>query len=857
MKEKFDIEGMTCAACSTAVEKAVGKLDGVKEVNVSLLTNSMEIVAEDGLDPSSVLSAVEKAGYSGRQKKAEEKSHRPNPNQIIDDEIKSLKHRLKVSLPLMLVLMYVAMGHMMKLPYPSILEGNSGALIYAFSQFLLALPVLYVNRRYFQLGFKALGHKNPNMDSLVALGSMAAVVYGIVAIFMIGYGLGYERLDLVEKYRHDIYFESAAMILTLITFGKFLEARSKKKTTEALDKLIDLQPDKVRVIRNDQEEMIDLADLLEGDLIKIIPGERIAVDGIIVEGRSSLDQQAITGESLPVEVGQGDKVISGSLNKNGSFIFKATQVGSDTTLSKIIELMEEASSSKAPISQMADKVAAVFVPVVIGLSLLSFAYWIFKGQGFEFAFSIAIGVLVISCPCALGLATPVAMMVATGKAAENGILIKSAEALERLHEVDLIVFDKTGTITEGNPEVTDIITIDGFDKKELLTIAGSLEASSQQPLADAVMKKVKEYDINLEKIVDFESFTGMGISGYLDGKKYFIGNDKLMNRENISYEETDDLTLAYKKEGKTSIYIFDENKLLGIMAIADVIKNTSVEAIDQIHKMGIRTMMLSGDNDITAKAIEKKVHVDDYRGELMPQDKDRIITELKKDYKTIAMVGDGINDAPALKRADVGIAIADGTDIAIDSADIVLMKSDLQDIVGAVNLSKKTIKNIKENLFWAFFYNILAIPIAMGFFYTSFNLKLNPMIGSLAMSMSSIFVVTNALRLKRFKNDKKLDYKRSSTQLQAENSLNYNMKNNKKEERQEENKMKKTIYIDGMTCNHCKMRVEKLLGEVDGVSQAQVNLDEKKALVETSVDLDEKMIKDLIDDAGYEYKSMD
>ncbi len=856
MKEKFDIEGMTCAACSTAVEKAVAKVDGVKEVNVSLLTNSMEVVTEDGLNSSQIISAIEKAGYGGKKKNKKEET-RENPNQIIDDEIKSLKHRLKVSIPLMVVLMYVAMGHMINLPYPSLLEGDSGALIYAFSQFLLALPVLYVNRRYFQSGFKALGHRNPNMDSLVALGSMAAVIYGLVAIFMIGYGLGYGRLDIVEKYRHDIYFESAAMILTLITFGKFLEARSKKKTTEALDKLIDLQPDKVRVIREDQEELIDLEDLLEGDLVKIIPGERIAVDGIIVEGRSSVDQQAITGESLPVEVSKGDKVISGSLNKNGSFIFKATQVGSDTTLSKIIELMEEASSSKAPISQMADKVAAVFVPVVIGLSILSFAYWMMKGQGFEFAFSIAIGVLVISCPCALGLATPVAMMVATGKAAENGILIKSAEALERLHEVDLIVFDKTGTITEGNPVVTDIITINGFDKEKLIGLAGSLESSSQQPLADAVMKKFKEYQLNLEKVVDFESFTGMGISGYIDGKKYFIGNDKLMERQKIDFRETDDLTLGYKKEGKTSIYIFDEDKLLGIMAIADVIKNTSRNAIDQIHDMGIKTMMLSGDNKITAKAIAEKVHVDDYRGELMPQDKDKIISELKKDYKTIAMVGDGINDAPALMRADVGIAIADGTDIAIDSADIVLMKSDLQDIVGAIKLSKKTIKNIKENLFWAFFYNVLAIPIAMGFFYTSFNLKLNPMIGSLAMSFSSIFVVTNALRLKRFKNDKKTDYVRSSKLQKNEESFNYDFEQSNKIKKEEKRQMKKNIYIDGMTCNHCKMRVEKLLSEVEGITSAEVNLDEKKAVVETSIDLNEEMIKDLIDDAGYEYKSLD
>lgn len=856
MKNRFDVNGMTCSACSLAVEKSVKKIDGVKDVNVSLLTNSMHVDYEDGVNPDSIIEAVQKAGYDAKLKgNTKEKSI--SPREVIDKELESLKKRLLVSIPLMIILMYVAMGHMMNLPYPELLSGVSGSGVMIFTQLLLTLPILYVNRIYFINGFKSLFNGSPNMDSLVALGSSAGVVYGIFSTYMILHGLGTNNQEMVHKYMHDIYYESSAMILTLITVGKYLETKSKQKTTDSINKLIDIQPDFVLVIRNGIEEQIAVADVMTDDLIRIKPGERIAVDGVIVEGYSSLDQQAITGESIPVEVKENDNVISGSVNQNGSFIMKATKVGEDTTISKIIQLIEEASASKAPISKMADKISSIFVPVVIGLSILAFVVWMALGYGFEFAFSIAVAVLVISCPCALGLATPVAMMVATGKAADNGIIVKSAEALEQLHNVDVMIFDKTGTITKGKPVVTDIISIDNFPYDKILEIAYSIENNSQQPLASAIINKAKEKGAKLLDIKNFESFTGKGIKADIDDITYYIGNDKLMKDVGVYQASLEEFANDYSNQGKTSVFLFDAKKVLAILAISDSIKETSIEAIKEIKKLGIKTVMLTGDNQLTAKSMADKVGLDEFKAQLLPQDKDAIVSQYQSEGNIVAMVGDGINDAPALIRSDVGIGIADGTDIAIDSADLVLMKSDLQDIVNAVKLSKKTIVNVKENLFWAFIYNVLAIPVALGVFFIPFGLKLNPMIGAFAMSLSSVFVVSNALRLKNFKPvNLRFNKDIESDEIEKYSNLDLYDKEVKEENKdnkiiQEENNMKTVLNVQGMTCNHCKMRVEKAVKAVSGTENVEVKLDEHQVVFESNNDVTKEVVE-AITDAGYD-----
>lgn len=847
MKKKFDVSGMTCAACSLAVEKSVKKIHGVKNVNVSLLTNSMNVELDDDISDEEIIEAVEKAGYGAQEKSSTKKIENTSPKDKIELDVKKLLNRLKISIPLMLVLMYVAMGHMLKLPYPEILSGPKNAGVMIFTQLLLTLPIIYVNRVYYINGFRNLFNKNPNMDTLVALGSSAGLVYGIFSTYMITYGLGNNMMELVSHYMHDIYYESASMILTLITLGKYLEAKSKQRTTDSINKLIEIQPDFVKVIRDGIEEELPIEQVRLNDQIKIIPGERIAIDGKIVKGHSSLDQSAITGESIPVEVFKGDLVISGSINMNGTFVMQASKVGEDTTINKIIQLIEEASATKAPISKLADKISSVFVPVVILISLISFLLWMVLGYGFEFAFSIAVGILVISCPCALGLATPVAMMVATGKAADNGIIIKNAEALEQLHKTKTMIFDKTGTLTKGKPVVTDIISLSEKSHDEIIEIAYSLEENSQQPLAFAVRNYAKENSIRLIKADDFEAITGKGIKARIDGKYYFIGNDKLMKEKNVYISEIEIIADKYSSQGKTSIFLFEETKVLAIIAIADQVKESSKQAIDFIKSKGIKTVMLTGDNKLTANAMAIKTGVDEVKSELLPQDKDKIVSEYKKDG-IVTMVGDGINDALALIRSDVGIAIADGTDIAIDSADLVLMKSDLIDIVNALNLSEKTIINIKQNLFWAFIYNILAIPIAMGILYIPFGIKLNPMIGALAMSMSSIFVVTNALRLKKIKSsnivkkDKEILFENANFEkiLVKNNNIKKGRKN-----------MKNTLLVEGMTCNHCKMRVEKAVSEVKGVSKAQVYLEDKKVEFEADSSL-VGQVKDAIKEAGYE-----
>lgn len=754
MNQKFNVTGMTCSSCSASVEKTVKKLDGVNSINVNLLSNSMTVEYDDTIiDNQVIIKAVEDAGYGASVFTRGERPNKQSQKDInpLEVEIKDMKDRLIVSFIFLIPLMYVSMGHMMNLPFPSWMLGEANAITFAFVQLLLTLPVVYVNRKYYQVGFKTLFHGSPNMDSLIAIGSGAALVYGIFAIFRIGYGLGHNNLEIVHKYTMDLYFESAAMILALITFGKFLEVRSKGKTSDAITKLMDLAPKTALVVRQGKELEIPVEEVVIDDIIIVKPGQSIPVDGIIVEGSSAIDQSALTGESIPVSKQVGDKVIAATINKTGFFKFKAQKVGDDTTLAQIIQLVEDASASKAPIAKLADKISGVFVPVVIVIAIIATIIWLLLGQSFEFALSIGIAVLVISCPCALGLATPVAIMVGTGKGASNGILIKSAEALETLHSINTVVLDKTGTITEGKPKVTDIITVDDITQEQLLEIAASIEKPSEHPLSDAIVEKANEMSIGFKNVDKFDAISGRGIVAVIGGQEYIAGNLALMSEKSINVDSLKQTSDTLAEDGKTPLYFADNKRLLGIIAVADVVKPTSLKAIDQFKAMGIDVVMLTGDNERTAEAIRKQLHIDRVVAEVLPQDKESEIRSIQETGKKVAMIGDGINDAPALARADVGIAIGAGTDVAIESADIVLMKSDLIDAVTAIQLSKATIRNIKENLFWAFFYNTLGIPLAAGVFYSILGWKLNPMFGAAAMSLSSVCVVSNALRLKFFK----------------------------------------------------------------------------------------------------------
>lgn len=734
-KTKFDIQGMTCSSCSSHVEKAVNKLEGIKNVNVNLLSNNMTVEYDESkLNNETIIKAVIDAGYGAKTIDEENKKQSKKEKTINNtDIIKSMKKRLIISICFLIPLMYIAMYHMFYewfgLPIPQIIttlfHGTKNAIAFGFTQFLLLLPIVYVNRNYFIVGFKRLLKRSPNMDSLIAIGSGAAIIYGIFAIYMIGYGLGHNQIDIVEKYSMDIYFESAGTILTLITVGKYLETKSKGKTSDAISKLINLAPKTAMVLRDEKEIEINLEEILVGDIIIIKPGESIGVDGIIIEGSSAIDQSSITGESIPVEKAVGDTVVSGTINKNGYLKIKATKVGGDTTLSQIIKLVEEASNSKAPISRLADKVSGIFVPCVITIAILATVFWLIQGQSFEFELSIGIAVLVISCPCALGLATPVAIMVGTGKGAEEGILIKSAESLEILHTVNTVVLDKTGTVTEGKPKVTNIVSL--IEEKELLKIAGSLEKNSEHPLSEAIMEKIMQEQIKLSKITEFEAISGRGVKAKIEGITYFGGNIAFMEENNISTTLILEPSQELLKQGKTVLYFANEKEVIGIIAVADTIKETSYNAIQELKRKNIEVVMLTGDNKIVAEQIGKKLKIDKVISEVLPQDKEKEISKLQEQGKKVAFVGDGINDSPALVKADVGLAIGSGTDIAIESADIVLMKNTLLDVVTAIRLSKAVIRNIKMNLFWAFFYNIIGIPVATGVFYLSFGFKLSPM----------------------------------------------------------------------------------------------------------------------------------
>ena len=855
MKEKYNVGGMTCSACSAHVEKSVKKLNGVSNVNVNLLQNNMTVEYDENiLNKNDIIEAVEKGGYTATLPTNTNKTSALAKEQGVDPavlELKEMKKRLIISVIFMIPLMYVSMGHMINLPLPSFLEGPKNSVGFALTQMLLVLPVMYINRKFYQTGFKSLFNGAPNMDSLIAIGSGAAFAYGVFAIYRMGYGLGVQDFALVHRYHSDLYFESASMILTLITAGKFLEARAKGRTSDAIRKLMDLSPKTAIVERNNMEYEIPVEEVELNDIVIVKPGAHIPVDGEIIEGNTSIDEAALTGESIPVEKKIGDKVLSATINKNGHIKFRATKIGDDTTLSQIIKLVEEASGSKAPIAKLADKISGIFVPTVIIIATITVIVWLILGETFEFAMSCGIAVLVISCPCALGLATPAAIMVGTGKGAENGILIKSAEALERAHETEIVVLDKTGTITEGKPKVTDIIELSDVNKNTLLSIAASLEKKSEHPLAEAIMKYADENNIEYKVVEDFKNEPGKGITGKIKGKQYFAGNFKLMKSYNVNNKnqmKIEELENTLANEGKTLLYFMRENEIIGIVAVADTIKSTSKEAIEEVKKMGIEVVMLTGDNAKTANAIKEKIGINKMISDVMPQDKEREIRNLQEGNHKVTMVGDGINDAPALKRADVGIAIGSGTDVAIESADIVLIKDDLLDGVAAIQLSKAVMRKIKQNLFWAFIYNILGIPLAAGVFYKIFGIKLSPMFGAAAMSVSSVSVVTNALSLKLFKPT----FRKDKINKSVKNSKNDNNKYEEKIEKnlKEEKIMKKTMVIDGMMCAHCKGRVEEVLNKIDGVS-AQVDLEKKSAFIELSKDVNDEVLKNAVTEAGY------
>lgn len=866
MKGKFDVTGMTCSACSSRVEKCVSKLEGVDEVSVNLLTNSMQVKYDEKIiKEQGIIDAVVHAGYGaspaendngfGSSVLAEHSEgntgspgeNRKNP---VQEHLEYMKKRTFWSFVFLIPLMYVSMGHMIGVPLPGFLHGTVNAVAFAMTQFLLCLPVLYINRKYFTKGFSTLFHGAPNMDTLIAVGSAASLVYGVFAIYRMGYGLGVQDMELVERYLHDLYFESAVMILALINIGKYLEARSKGKTSQAIEKLMDMAPKTAFVERDGMVVEIPAEEILPGDVLQVKPGSSVPADGVILEGSTSIDQAAITGESIPVQKNTGDAVIAATMNKAGFFRMKATKVGKDTTFAQIIRLVEDASASKAPIAKMADKIAGVFVPVVMAIALITGIAWVIAGADFEFALSCAISVLVISCPCALGLATPVAIMVGTGKGAENGILIKSGEALEVTHSIQSVVLDKTGTITQGTPKVTDIQTF-GVDKQELLKIAGALEKKSEHPLAEAVMEQVKEEKLTLPEVQEFQAVPGKGIQGKIQGIQYYAGNLKFMEEQKMDISKVQTQVERLAEEGKTPLIFAKEQQILGILAAADLVKPTSAQAIRELKKLGIQVIMLTGDNERTAKAIQKQLDLDTVIAEVLPQDKEREVAKLQEEGKTVAMVGDGINDAPALARADVGIAIGAGTDVAIESADIVLMKNDLLDVVTAVGLSKAVIRNIKENLFWAFFYNACGIPLAAGLLYPMFGLKLSPMFGAAAMSLSSLFVVSNALRLRFFHVLKKPEAEREETLMQIKETVSdIEVKEDKEE------KIMFTMKIEGMMCPHCQAAVTKALNALEGV-KAEVNLEKKEAYVEAGANISKEDLTKAVTEAGYEVLSVE
>ena len=957
MKERYHVTGMSCSACSSHVEKAVNKLENVEKASVNLLTETMDVTYDETkITSAEIIDAVVKAGYGasvmteGSAAGAGGQSTFGNAGSIgrsaadgkqelqqkLDADARAMKWRLGISIGFLIPLMYVSMHHMLKewfgIPVPAFIvntmHGNTNAMNFALTQFLLLLPILYVNRKFFSVGFKTLAHRSPNMDSLIALGSGAALVYGIFAMYRISYGLGYGDMAVVEHYSHDLYFESSGTILTLITVGKYLESRSKGKTSEAITKLMNLAPKVAILVTGDgQEKEVPTESLQKGDVFLVKPGSLVPVDGIVLEGNSSVDEAAITGESVPVEKQAGDHVVSATVNKAGFLKCRADRVGDDTTLAQIIRLVEEASASKAPIAQLADKVAGVFVPTVMTISLITLIVWLLNGATAEFAISTAIAVLVISCPCALGLATPVAIMVGTGVGAGNGILIKTGEALQQAKEIDTVVLDKTGTITSGKLKVEEVGGYQSdFPADAMLQIAAALEKKSEHPLAEAVVEWVEQFGLAIPKIVDFKATFGRGVEGALAaeflavetakndgptavfyagklsngsntsgngtrkapptgntvpdtgsvfpaGTKFYVGNLAFLQEKNIILPQGAAEGLdRMADEGMTPLLVAQEGRFLGIIGVSDTVKATSYEAINAWEKMGVRVIMLTGDNRRTAEAVRQKLGIAEVVAEVLPQDKEKKVSELKRQGHKVAMIGDGINDAPALAAADVGMAIGAGTDVAMESADIILMKNDLRDAVTAMKLSRSVIRNIKENLFWAFFYNCIGIPLAAGVLYPAFQIRLNPMFGAAAMSLSSIFVVGNALRLRGFKSGftplKKETPKASHKEIEITHATaegeqcilkaptEQNNRQDVKQEKERTNTMTKVISIEGMMCNHCTGTVQKALEAVEGVKAVTMSLEQKNAAVELASDVADEVLTKAVVDAGYEVKGI-
>ena len=952
---------MSCSACSSHVEKAVNKLENVEKASVNLLTETMDVTYDETkITSTEIIDAVVKAGYGasvmteGSAAGAGGQSTFGNAGSIgrsvadgkqelqqkLDADARAMKWRLGISIGFLIPLMYVSMHHMFKewfgIPVPAFIvntmHGNANAMNFALTQFLLLLPILYVNRKFFSVGFKTLAHRSPNMDSLIALGSGAALVYGIFAMYRISYGLGYGDMAVVEHYSHDLYFESSGTILTLITVGKYLESRSKGKTSEAITKLMNLAPKVAVLVTGDgQEKEVPTESLQKGDIFLVKPGSMVPVDGIVLEGNSSVDEAAITGESVPVEKQAGDHVVSATVNKAGFLKCRADRVGDDTTLAQIIRLVEEASASKAPIAQLADKVAGVFVPTVITISLITLVVWLLNGATAEFAISTAIAVLVISCPCALGLATPVAIMVGTGVGAGNGILIKTGEALQQAKEIDTVVLDKTGTITSGKLKVEEVGGYQSdFPADAMMQIAAALEKKSEHPLAEAVVEYAESFQLTIPEIVDFKATFGRGVEGALAadfhaekvvkkdgptavfyagkrdsttdvpensgkiaeqnpatgiaradadsvtfpaGTKFYVGNLAFLQEKNIILPQGAAEGLnRMADEGMTPLLVAQEGRFLGIIGVSDTVKATSYEAINAWEKMGVRVIMLTGDNRRTAEAVRQKLGISEVVAEVLPQDKEKKVSELKAQGHKVAMIGDGINDAPALAAADVGMAIGAGTDVAMESADIILMKNDLRDAVTAMKLSRAVIRNIKENLFWAFFYNCIGIPLAAGVLYPAFQIRLNPMFGAAAMSLSSIFVVGNALRLRGFKSGftplkkeapevtrKEIEITHAAAegeQCILKTPAEQNNRQDVKQEKERTNTMTKVISIEGMMCNHCTGTVQKALEAVEGVKAVTMSLEQKNATVELASDVADEVLTKAVVDAGYEVKGV-
>lgn len=821
MKQIFQVTGMSCAACANHVEKAVGKLDGVEAVGVNLMLGSMSVTYnEKAVTDDAIMAAVAAAGYGARRGSDTERGKAKSQQ---DRALLAMRRRLIWSVVLLVPLFYLAMGHMLSLPVPSFFFADMrGFYAFVAVQLALLIPILILNRSYFAVGFSRLVQLSPNMDTLVALGAAAGVVYSLLTVFF----------GKVDIHMPDLYFESAGMILTLVTVGKYLEERSKGQTTAAITSLLALAPESAVIKRGDREVTVRAEEIACGDIVIVRQGGRIPVDGVVTAGQATVDESALTGESLPVEKTAGDSVTSATVSRSGYLEFRATRVGSDTTLSQIVQLMEEAASSKAPISRLADRISAVFVPAVIAIALAAALLWYFAGHmPLHFCLSIGIAVLVISCPCALGLATPVAIMVGTGKAAEQGILIKSAESLELMHRVQTVVLDKTGTVTQGLPKVTDILCAEGVTAEDLLCVAASAEQPSEHPLARAIIDEAKERRVPLCAVSDFTAVPGGGVQAQLDGAAIYAGNERFMTLTGVNTGALRHAAEKLAQEGKTPLFFAEEERLLGVIAVADTVKSDSAEAIARLQALGRDVVLLTGDNERTAQAVASQIGVKRVLAQVLPQDKAQCVAQLQREGKRVAMVGDGINDAPALAKADVGLAIGAGTDIAIESADIVLMKSTLRDVVTAVELSGAVLRNIRQNLFWAFFYNAIGIPVAAGVLYPAFGITLNPMIAAAAMSLSSVCVVGNALRLRRYHTAEQFTHKEEAT-------------------------MTKTMTIEGMMCTHCSGRVESALNAIDGVS-AKVDLEKKTATVTLSADVADEVLRKAVTDAGYEVVSID